>query len=55
MYEAVLYKAASATDTQVFANLKAGIDLMLLFPPVLTSETNSPILGLTPVSCFLVG
>lgn len=49
-YEAVLDKAVSAIDTQVFAKLKTGIDLKLL--PMLTSEINSPVLGLIPVSCF---
>lgn len=55
VYVAVLYEAARATDTQVFASLKTGTDLTLLLLPMLTREINIPVLGLTPVSCFLVG
>lgn len=45
----------SAIDTRVFAKLRTGLDLKLLLLPVLTRELNSPVLGLTPVSCFSLG
>lgn len=55
MHEAVLCRAVSVIDTRVFAKLGTGLDLKLLLFPVLTRELNSPVLGLTPASCFSLG
>lgn len=54
-HAAVLCRAVSVTDTRVFAKLRTGLDLKLLLLPVLNRELNSPVLGLTLVSCFSLG
>lgn len=54
VYKAGLWNAVSVIDTWMLAKLRTGIDLKLLLP-MLSSEINSSVLGLTPVSCFSVG